>query len=158
MWIRITGLKRRLPVVLILSIQIYRYIQYRIVNSFLSNWLYSVFEPELVAHPIHVYYAILHLRTLSGTGTWIPHRITLITCRYRYLVLSLVSLLVGASTCLMPYCPTLLAMYVVSFFLGFGTGALDTGLLLFKYSSIGIPVLKQLCWYRSLCKSKGNVY
>jgi hypothetical protein len=47
--------------------------------------------------------------------------------RYRYLVLALLTVLVGGCTCLLPYSHNLLTMYVVSFFFGFGGGALDTG-------------------------------
>ncbi len=49
--------------------------------------------------------------------------------RYRYLVLAFTMVVMGSCTCLMPYAPSLLGMYVISFVSGIVSGALDTGAL-----------------------------
>jgi len=47
--------------------------------------------------------------------------------KHRYLILCLTLCTIGLSSILLPRCTTISLMYVVSFFAGFGSGALDTG-------------------------------
>jgi hypothetical protein len=49
----------------------------------------------------------------------------------------------GSCTCLMPYAPSLLGMYVISFISGIVSGALDTGALVsVQYGTVTtMPVL-----------------
>jgi hypothetical protein len=57
--------------------------------------------------------------------------------RYRYLVLAFTMVVMGSCTCLMPYAPSLLDMYVISFVSGIVSGALDTGALVsVPYSTV----------------------
>ena len=46
---------------------------------------------------------------------------------FRYLILALTLLLMGISSAALPYCPSLLVMYVCVFIGGLGKGSLDTG-------------------------------
>ena len=46
--------------------------------------------------------------------------------RYRYLILGCTLIVMGVTSALLPYCPSLLAMYVCVFIGGFGSGSLDT--------------------------------
>ncbi len=63
--------------------------------------------------------------------------------RYRYLVLAFTMVVMGSCTCLMPYAPSLLGMYVISFISGIASGALDTGALVsVQYGTVTtMPVL-----------------
>ena len=45
--------------------------------------------------------------------------------RFRYLILACALILMGLTNSLLPYCPSLLAMYVCLFISGFGSGSLD---------------------------------
>jgi len=47
--------------------------------------------------------------------------------RFRYLILASTLLVMGVTNAFLPYCPSLLAMYVCVFIGGFGSGSLDTG-------------------------------
>lgn len=47
--------------------------------------------------------------------------------KHRYLILCLTLCTIGLSSILLPRCPSISLMYVVSFFAGLGSGALDTG-------------------------------
>ena len=47
--------------------------------------------------------------------------------RFRYLILSSTLIIIGFTNSLLPYCPTLLSMYLCVFIGGFGSGSLDTG-------------------------------
>ena len=47
--------------------------------------------------------------------------------RFRYLILASTLLVMGVTNAFLPFCPSLLAMYVCVFIGGFGSGSLDTG-------------------------------
>merc|ERR1719483_1347931 len=47
--------------------------------------------------------------------------------RFRYLILASTLLVMGVTNAFLPYCPSLLAMYICVFIGGFGSGSLDTG-------------------------------
>ena len=46
---------------------------------------------------------------------------------YRYLILAISLVIMGASNAVLPYCPSLITMYICEFVRGFGSGCLDTG-------------------------------
>ena len=47
--------------------------------------------------------------------------------RFRYLILATTLVIMGITNSLLPFCPSLLSMYICVFIGGFGSGSLDTG-------------------------------